>query len=132
MINLLLFALLLVPQAIVTPVAHSATVNWKPSPDAIDSSGAAALIPGSSYGIYRAPGVCNPTISGFVKLSAMPTNTAAYTDTTVTPGSWCYTVRLLLNGAESVNGNLATASIPVSAPSGVTVTVNVTISVAVP
>lgn len=73
---------------------------------------------GATYNVYRAAGLCSgsPTFSKI----ASGVSTLAYTDSTVTPGAYCYQVTATLNSLESAPAPSAAASIPPSAPGALT------------
>jgi hypothetical protein len=92
--------------------AHTVSLTWTASTDG-----------GASYNVYRLSGAC-PTAgtSGFSKLTATPVTATSYTDSTVTPGTYCYYATAVLGGAESVPSNLASAVILPGAPTAVSAT----------
>jgi len=81
--------------------AHSVALTWTASTDSTTAA------PGS-YTVYRFAGACSATASFTALVS---TSTTAYTDSSVTPGTWCYQVTFTLNGASSVPSNQASAVI---------------------
>jgi hypothetical protein len=89
--------------------AHSVALSWTASAD-----------PGVSYNIYRLSGAClAASTSGFSKITATPLTATTYTDSIVTPGTYCYYATSVFNGAESVPSNLAPAVILPAAPTAV-------------
>jgi len=80
---------------------HSVNLTWTASSDAAENSSLA-------YNIYRASTCGGP----FAKLNASPLAATAYLDAAVLPGSYCYQVTSVLNGAESAPSNQAAALIP--------------------
>jgi hypothetical protein len=96
------------------PVAaqsHSVSLKWTASTDS-----------GVSYNVYRLAAACPASGSaGFSKITAAPLTATAYTDTTVGPGAYCYYATSVLNGAESVPSNLASAVILPAAPTSLSV-----------
>ena len=72
------------------------------------ASSDAAGNPSLAYNIYRAS-TCGGT---FTKLNSSPLPATAYLDAAVQPGSYCYQVTSVLNGAESAPSNQAAALIP--------------------
>lgn len=117
-LSALAFALALLASATrAQATGHSVTLTWTTA----DS--------GTLFNVYRAPGGCpaaapaSPnTPAPFVKLNASPVAVLTYTDTTVTPTTYCYVVTELGAGGtpESNFSNLAGAAI---IPSAVTITV---------
>lgn len=89
--------------------SHTVVLTWTASPDA-----------GVAYTIYRASSACasSPT---FVKLASGIT-ALTYTDTAVSPGTYCYQATATLNGAESVPSNQASAVVLPAPPAALTVT----------
>lgn len=109
---ILILALLCLPLAAQTPTEqHSVTLNWE---DALNPAG-------TTYSIYRAPGLCSGTPT-FAKL-ATGVNVKTYVDATVTPGNYCYQVTAVYASIESAPSNSALAPVPSWAPSRLTVTV---------
>jgi hypothetical protein len=106
----LIVFLLLFPCA-ASAQAHSVSLTWTASTDA-----------GVSYNVYRLSGACPASgASGFTKITGTPVSTTAYTDATLAPGSYCYYATAVLNGAESVPSNLASAVILPAAPTALKV-----------
>lgn len=97
---------------------HSATLTWTAPADATSSS---------TITVFRANAACstNPTFTqlatGVSMFSSGSTTTGSYVDTTVTVGTWCYTVQQDQNGATSVNSNLAPVSVSPLPPTTLTV-----------
>lgn len=86
-----------------------------------------------TYNAYRAPGDCTGT-PVFAKLNTAPIAVKTYDDVGPPEGTYCYTVRAERDTLESGNSNLASANVgppPVvpTAPTGVSVTVSVTVTV---
>jgi hypothetical protein len=91
--------------------AHSVSLSWTIS---IDSA--------ASYNIYRLSGACPASgASGFTKITATPITGTAYTDNTVAAGTYCHYATSVLNGAESVPSNLASAVILPGAPTALSI-----------
>jgi|ERR1700674_2555284 hypothetical protein len=91
--------------------AHSASLTWTASTDS-----------GVSYNIYRLSGACpSAATTGFAKITAAPLTATTYTDSTVAPGTYCYYATAVLNGAESIPSNLASAVILPAAPTALSV-----------
>ncbi len=91
--------------------AHSVVLGWTASTDT-----------GAGYLVFRLAGTCpTGTLTGFTQLNATAISTLTYTDSTVTPGTYCYYVEATLGGANSVPSNTATAGILPAAPTAVQV-----------
>lgn len=90
---------------------HSVSLSWTASSDA-------AANPSLTYSVYRATGSCT---ASFAKIN-QNVSLAIYTDPSLQPGSYCYRVTSVLNGAESVPSNNASAVILPAAPTNATVT----------
>jgi hypothetical protein len=79
----------------------------------------------TGFNVYRASGACpatvTPTTTGFSKLGSA--TAAAYTDSTVTLGVWCYFVTGTANSAESAASNSVNPTVAPFAPTSLTVTV---------
>lgn len=105
--------LVVLPGSVMTAQAatHSVTLTWA------DTSNPT----GTTYNVYRAVGLCSgtPTFSKIASAVAVKT----YTDTTVTPGNYCFQVTANFNGAESVPSNSVNPNVPAFAPSSLTFTV---------
>jgi hypothetical protein len=91
--------------------SHSATLAWTASTDATASS---------TYNIYRGTGACTatPTMSNIGNTALV-----AYTDSTITAGTWCYYVKALLNGVEAIPSNTAGGTASPNPATGLTVVV---------
>lgn len=74
---------------------------------------------GTTYNVYRAPGVCSD-FSTFQKMNATPVVVKNYKDS-VFPGSYCYRVSAVVDGAESDPSAPVNVSTKPSPPSGLTV-----------
>lgn len=90
---------------------HKATLTWT---DSLNPAGV-------TYTVLRSPGLCSGTPSFTVLASAVTTLT--YTDTTVTPGNYCYEVEASVGGVLSAPSNTALAPVPAFPPSGLSVVV---------
>jgi hypothetical protein len=90
---------------------HSVSLSWTASIDA-------AANPSLTYSVYRATGSCTAT---FTKINTNVT-LSVYTDPSMQPGSYCYKVTSVLNGAESVFSNSASAVILPAPPTNAAVT----------
>lgn len=89
--------------------AHSVSLAWTASTDG-----------GVSYNVYRLAGACPAAgTTGFSKITATPLAATTFIDSTVAPGTYCYYATAVLNGAESVPSNLASAVILPAAPAAV-------------
>jgi hypothetical protein len=75
---------------------------------------------GVTYNVYRATGLCSGTPT-FSKLSTAVV-TLAFSDTTVTPGNYCYQVTATVASVESAPSNQAAAAVPAFAPTALTAT----------
>jgi hypothetical protein len=98
-------------QSATPPATHSATLTWS------DPNNPA----GTTYTVYRAMGLCSGTPT-FAKLASAVVG-LTYTDTTVTPGNYCYAVTATFQGMESAQSPSALAPVPSFAPVGLNVTV---------
>lgn len=76
---------------------------------------------GTTYSIYRAPGLCSGTPT-FAKIATGLTQ-KTYADTAVAPGNYCYTATATLNGIESPQSASAGAVVTPFAPNGLSITV---------
>jgi len=103
----LLFALPLVAQT----TTHSATLKWV---DTLNPTG-------TTYNVYRAPGLCSGS-PVFAKL-ATGIATLTYVDSTVTPGNYCYSVSATAGGVESAQATPVLAPVPSFAVTQLTVVV---------
>jgi len=108
----LVFLMVLVPFCNVAHAqAHSASLTWTASTDS-----------GVSYNVYRLSGACPSTAtSGFAKINAALVTATTYADSTVAPGTYCYYATAVLNGAESIPSNLASAVILPAAPTALSI-----------
>jgi len=109
---------------------HSAVLTWTLSAD--DTAANCPVGAPCTQNVYRASGNCSAT-SNFQPLSIAMSGTwsattpaipppATFTDTTITPGTWCYAVSFVLNGSESPKVS-AQALITPSAPSSLVIVV---------
>src|SRR6266849_4853837 len=87
---------------------HTVTLTWTASSD------------GGVYTMYRATGVCSPTLT-FAPLSVGITSTV-YVDSGISPGKFCYQVTTVVNSAESLPSNQAQAVILPASPGNLTET----------
>lgn len=91
--------------------SRSVTLTWVDSRNPI----------GVTYSVYRAIGVC----SGSTVFSKLVTGLTllTYTDTTVTPGNYCYHVTSTVSGMESTPSNTVNPSVGAFAPTNLNATV---------
>lgn len=106
--NLILILLVAVAYAQTT---HSVSLAWQDT----------ANPTGTTYNVYRATGLCSGTPT-FNKIASAVT-VKTYTDTTITPGNWCYQVTAVFQGSESVPSNSVNPNVPAFAPQSLTYTV---------
>lgn len=99
---------------------HSAALTWTLSTD--DTTAACSAAGAScSQNVYAAKGACTQTGGPiFSLLSSQSATATVYTDTTITPGTWCYAVTFVLNGSESVK-DTAQVSLQPASPSALVV-----------
>ena len=110
--RLVLIAALILICSQVQAQAHSVSLTWTASTDTV-----------AGYFIYRSAGPCPIAgTSGFTKINSTAVTGTAYTDSTVTPGAYCYYATSILNGVESVPSNLVAAVILPAAPTALSVT----------
>lgn len=100
-----------VPAGQIGGPTHSVTATWQ------DTQNPA----GTTYSVYRAQGLCSGTPT-FAKL-ATGVATKTYTDSTVTPGNYCYQVTATAGGVESAPSNSSLASVPSFSPTSLALTV---------
>lgn len=112
-ITTLIVVLVLCGLGLAQSSVHSVTVNFLAPDDATASS---------AYNAYRADGKCpasgSPT--GQVRLNATPFTGLQYTDITVAVSTYCYTVRHVLAGMESVDSVTVEAKVLPHPPTQVT------------
>jgi hypothetical protein len=103
-------ALFLVPA--VAQASHSVLLTWT---DTLNPA------TGTTYTVYRASGLCSgtPTFSKVATAVAVKT----YTDSTVTPGNYCYQITASFGGAESQPSNSVNPSVGAFPPTGLNFTV---------
>jgi hypothetical protein len=92
-------------------LTHSAILTWTPAPGQA----------GQTFNVMRAMGPCSGTPNYSTVATAITENT--YTDTTVTPGNYCYVVTATFNGVTSPPSNTAGAFVPSFPPLELSVTV---------
>ena len=90
---------------------HSVKLAWV---DALNPAG-------TTYTVLRATGLCSGTPSFATLASGLTALT--YTDSTVTPGNYCYEVEATVGGVLSGPSNSAIAPVPAFAPTGLSVNV---------
>lgn len=98
---------------------HSAVLTWTLSTDDVTTfctAGANCL-----QNVYRALGACSAT-STFTLLTptALGATVTTFTDSTLTPGAWCYGVTFEINGLESAKDTV-TVQLQPSPPTGIAV-----------
>ncbi len=93
--------------------AHSATVSWTASTDAQT---------GLTYTISRGAGACTPTVPALAVLASGLT-AVSYTDSTVVPGTYCYSVVATMGGSTSTPLQ-GTGVIPVAPPTTIVIVGN--------
>jgi len=113
-----IFTAVLVAAFLLLPLqasAHSAALSWSAPSDATSST---------TYSIYRMSGAC-PAAPGtaFTLLTSGVTATA-YTDSTVTVGTWCYYVEQVQNSTSSGPSNMSGGTAAPNAPILISVTVS--------
>ena len=90
---------------------HKVTLTWTNSPDTNNTF------------VYRLTGPCPNPLAGFTKLTAVPITTATYADSAVNAGTtYAYYATAFLNNLESVPSNCISATVPVTPPSGLSIT----------
>lgn len=83
---------------------HTVTLTWA---DTLNPAG-------TTYSVYRAPGLCSGT-PVFSKIATAVT-AKTYADTTVQPGNYCYAVTATFNSVESAQSNTVQPAVPAFAP----------------
>ena len=111
LVTAVLLTLMLAVGALAQAVTHNAKLIW------VDTQNPT----GTTYSIYRATGLC----SGTPVFSKLATGVAVltYTDTTVTPGNYCYQVTAVAGGVESAPSNSVLAPVPSFPPQTLSVVV---------
>lgn len=105
--------------------AQLVTVNWIP---------AVGNPSGVGTNVYRALGACSATPLTFAKLTATPlaAGVTNYVDSAVSrAASYCYRVTAALGSVESAPSGTAEAVIPLGAPTGVSVIIQLAVNVTV-
>ena len=108
---LFILLILFLPAWATAQSTHSVTLNWQ---DPLNPAG-------TTYSVYRSPGLCSGT-PVYAKIASAVTS-KTYLDDTVTPGNYCFVVTATSNGMESANSNSVAASVPTFAPSALSITV---------
>jgi hypothetical protein len=103
-----------------TAGGHQAVLTWSPSSDG-------AANPTLGYNVYRGTtpgGESGTALNGTtpVAVNCTSTTTCTYTDTTITPGTWYWTVKATLNGTLSAASNEVSGTAAIAPPSGLTAT----------
>jgi hypothetical protein len=98
-------------------------ITWAQQPHSVTLTWADTLNPatGTTYSVYRAPGLCSGS-PVYAKLATALTG-KTYEDSTVSPGNYCYVVTASYQGMESAHSNTALAPVPSFAPTGLSVVV---------
>jgi len=109
--NKQILLLLFLSLGLFAQTTHKVTLNWTDTRNPV----------GTTYSVYRAPGLCSGTPT-FAKIASSVT-AKTYEDATVQPGNYCYAVTATLNGMESAQSNQALAPVPSFPPQTLTVTV---------
>lgn len=91
--------------------SHQAVLTWQ---DLLNPSG-------TTYSVYRGSGLCSgsPIFSQLVQGVSQKT----YTDTTVTPGNYCFYVTATFSAIESAHSNFAFALVPSFPPTSLSLSV---------
>jgi hypothetical protein len=109
------FAFVVMFLSLVFPIlgqtTHKAVLSWV---DTLNPSG-------TTYTILRATGLCSGTPAFSTLASGVTTTT--YTDSTVTPGNFCYQVEATVGGVLSAPSNSVVGAVPAFPPTQLTVTV---------
>lgn len=113
------------PRLVAVPAAqagggHSAALTWVLSTD--DTTTACTTTANCLQNVYRASGACSVSSSfSLLTTTALSSTVTAFTDSTVTPGVWCYGVTFEINGLESNKDTVAVTLQP-APPSGAAAT----------
>lgn len=108
--QLLFVALLLVCSGLAQST-RTVTLTWQ------DTTNPA----GTTYSVYRAPGVCSGTPT-FAKI-ATGLAVKTYQDAAIAPGNYCYAATATINGIESSQSVSVGAVVTPFAPNGLSITV---------
>lgn len=99
---------------------HSAALTWVLSTD--DTTAACTSTANCGQNVYRASGTCSVSSSfSLLTPSALSSTATAFTDSTITPGVWCYGVTFEINGLESAKDTVSVTLQP-APPSGAAAT----------
>ena len=97
---------------------HATALAWILSSD--DTTTACTTTANCLQNVYRASGACSVSSTfSLLTTTSLSSTATAFTDSTVTPGVWCYGVTFSINGLESVKDTVAVTLQPAS-PTGVT------------
>jgi hypothetical protein len=99
--SILIVLLALAGSAAAQATTHSVTLSWT---DTLNPA------TGTTYNVYRATGLCSGT-PVFSKL-ASAIAVKSFTDSTVTPGNYCYTVTASVAGVESAQATPVNPTVP--------------------
>ena len=108
--------------------SHIAALTWTLSTDDTTTA-CAATGANCSQAVYRAPGSCSST-SIFTALNSTVSATATtFSDTTITPGQFCYAVTFTIGGVTSIvfksgDSNFVSVSLPPAPQTGLAVVAN--------
>lgn len=108
--------------------SHSAALTWTLSTDDTTTACAASGA-NCSQAVYRAPGACSASSVFTALASTLAATATSYTDSTLTPGQYCYAVTFSIGGETSVvfatgNTNFTTVTLQPKAQTGLAVVVN--------
>lgn len=99
---------------------HSTALTWVLSTD--DTTTACTTTANCLQNVYRAAGACSVTSTfSLLTTTSLSSTATAFTDSTVTPGVWCYGVTFSINGLESAKDTVAVTLQPAS-PTGAAAT----------
>jgi len=99
---------------------HSAALTWVLSTD--DTTTACTTTANCLQNVYRGSGSCSVSTSfSLLTTTALSATAAAFTDSTITPGVWCYGVTFGINGLESSKDTVSVTLQPAS-PTGAAAT----------
>lgn len=96
--------ILLIGTTLTAQTHHTVTLSWADDRNP----------PGTTYSVYRAPGLCSGT-PVFAKIATAVTE-KTYPDATVQPGNYCYAVTATFNSVESAQSNTTQPAVPAFAP----------------
>jgi hypothetical protein len=113
---------------VMAQTGHSAALTWTLSTD--DTTTACAVTGANcSQAVYRGPGACSATSTLTALNSSLSATATSYTDTTITPGQYCYAVSFTIGSETSViyasgNTNFSTVSLLPAVPASLSVVVH--------